>query len=139
MGDKIILPKISDTSELTLGDTPLRLITGVIDLGTQEIGVSTEVNADPLLYQSQALFRYNSLMTPEQTLTVPGNTKLEAGNVIECLFPTNTTGDVSEFDQDQSGLYMIKELCHHFDTEGTYTSVKLVRDTFGQYGIQIIK
>ena len=133
LGDKIILPKISDTSELTLGDTPTRLITGVIDLGTQEIGVSTEVNADPLLYQSQALFRYNSLMIQTLTLTVPGNTKLEAGNVIECLFPTNTTGDVSEFDQEQSGLYMIKELCHHFDTEGTWTSMKLVRDTFGQH------
>ena len=29
---------------------------------------------------------------------------------------------------------MIKELCHHFDTNGSYTSMKLVRDTFGQYG-----
>ena len=37
------------------------------------------------------------------------------------FFPTNTTGEVSEFDQEQSGLYMIKELCHHFDTEGTWT------------------
>jgi len=29
---------------------------------------------------------------------------------------------------------MIKELCHHFDPEGTYTSMKLIRDTFGKYG-----
>jgi hypothetical protein len=24
-------------------------------------------------------------------------------------------------------------LCHHFDTEGSYTSMKLIRDTFGQF------
>ena len=28
---------------------------------------------------------------------------------------------------------MIKELCHHFDAQGSYTSAKLVRDTFGQF------
>ena len=53
--------------------------------------------------------------------------------MIECLFPINTTEEAKEFDQEQSGLYMIKELCHHFDTEGTWTSMKLVRDTFGQH------
>ena len=39
--------------------------------------------------------------------------------------------DAKEFDKEQSGLYMIKEVCHHFDTEKSYTSLKLIRDTFG--------
>jgi len=26
---------------------------------------------------------------------------------------------------------MIKELCHHFDVNNSYTSMKLLRDTFG--------
>ena len=29
---------------------------------------------------------------------------------------------------------MIKEICHHFDTTASYTSMKLIRDTFGKYG-----
>jgi len=29
---------------------------------------------------------------------------------------------------------MIKALCHHFDTTGSYTSLKLIRDTFGKFG-----
>ena len=29
---------------------------------------------------------------------------------------------------------MIKELCHHYDTEGSWTTLKLIRDTFGKYG-----
>jgi hypothetical protein len=67
-------------------------------------------------------------------MTVPSNTNLRAGDLIECLFPKTTNSDKKEYDQDQSGLYMIKELCHHFDPNGSYTSMKLIRDTFGQYG-----
>ena len=29
---------------------------------------------------------------------------------------------------------MIKELCHYFDRKGSWTSLTLIRDTFGQYG-----
>ena len=68
------------------------------------------------------------------TITIPSNTNLRAGDIIECLFPVTSTKKEKEFDQEQSGLYMIKELCHQFTSEGSYTSAKLIRDTFGQYG-----
>ena len=132
LGEKFEFPPISEESELTLGDVPTRLLTGVLDLGTQEVGVSTARNADALLYQSQALFRYNTLFTQQVTATLPCNTNLEAGDVIECFFPETTTKKKKEYDQMQSGLYMIKELRHHFDPNGSYTAVKLVRDTYGQ-------
>ena len=134
LGSKITLPKVSEGSDLTLGDIPTRMITGIIDIGTLEKDVSVDENADPFKYQSQALTRYNVLFTQTLTMTVPLNTNLKAGNIIECLFPKTTTSKKKEYDQEQSGLYMIKELCHHFDTEGSYTSMKLIRDTFGQYG-----
>ena len=134
LGSKITLPKVSEGSNQTLGDIPTRMITGIIDIGTLEKDVSVDENADPFKYQSQALMRYNVLFTQTLTMTVPLNTNLKAGNIIECLFPKTTTSKNKEYDQDQSGLYMIKELCHHFDTEGSYTSMKLIRDTFGQYG-----
>ena len=134
LGEKITLPKVSEGSDLTLGDIPTRMITGIIDIGTLEKDVSTDENADPFKYQSQALMRYNVLFTQTLTMTVPSNTNLRAGDIIECLFPKTTTSKKKEYDQEQSGLYMIKELCHHFDAEGSYTSMKLIRDTFGQYG-----
>ena len=71
LGEKFEFPPISEESELTLGDVPTRLLTGVLDLGTQEVGVSTARNADALLYQSQALFRYNTLFTQQVTATLP--------------------------------------------------------------------
>ena len=62
LGQKLNLPSLKD-SDKTLGDIPSRLITGIVDLGTLEEGVSTDENANPLYYQSQALMRYNLLFT----------------------------------------------------------------------------
>ena len=134
LGKKINLPKISPGANETLGDVPSRILTQILDIGTMEKDVSREPNSDPFKYQSQAIMRYNVLFTQTLSMTVPSNTNLRAGDIIECLFPKTTISNKKEYDQDQSGLYMIKELCHHFDTTGSYTSMKLIRDTFGKYG-----
>ena len=64
------------------------------------------------------------------TLEQRFNTNLRAGNIIECEFRQVSTGK-EDPDPYESGLYMIKELCHHFDSEGSFTALMLVRDTFG--------
>jgi hypothetical protein len=130
-GRDLKLPKISEGSDLSLGDVPTRIITAVLDIGTMEQDASTDNNSDPVLYQSQSLMRYNILFTQTLSVIVPINTNLRAGDVIECLFPKVTESQKREYDSETSGLYMIKELCHHFDTNNSYTSMKLLRDTFG--------
>ena len=105
-----------------------------MDLGTLDTDVSVKENADPSEYQSQSLMRYNSLLTQTLSVVVPSNTNLRAGDIIMCKFPKITRQSVDSYDDQQSGLYMIKELCHHFDSDASYTSMKLVRDTFGMYG-----
>ena len=135
LGQKLSLPPIKG-SERNLGDIPSRMITGIVDLGTLEEGVSVDENADPFKYQSQTIMRYNLLFTQSISATLPLNSNLRAGDIIECNFPKTTVKKVKEFDDNQqSGLYMIKELCHHYDKEGSYTAVKLIRDTFGKYGV----
>lgn len=134
LGKTIDLPKISPGENETLGDIPSRILTQILDIGTLEQDVSLQPNSDPFKYQSQAIMRYNVLFTQTLSMTIPSNTNLRAGDIIECLFPKTTISNKKEYDQDQSGLYMIKELCHHFDTTGSYTSLKLIRDTFGKYG-----
>jgi len=134
LGRSFGMPPINEGSELTLADIPSRLVTGIVDIGTLEDGVSYEENADAFKYQSQSIMRYNLMFTQAMTITIPSNTNLRAGNLIQCLFPSTTVSKGGEFDTEISGLYMIKELCHHFDAEGSYTSLKLIRDTFGQYG-----
>tara|TARA_B100001939_G_scaffold340124_1_gene347762 strand:- start:233 stop:1564 length:1332 start_codon:yes stop_codon:yes gene_type:complete len=133
LGNEVDLPPLNETSDKTLGETPTRILSSVIDRGTMEKEVSKDENADPSKYQAQAIMRYNVLFTQTVRMTVPCNTNLRAGDVIKCFFPKISRGDSSEFDRDQSGLYMIKELCHHFETDGSFTSMLLVRDTFGPY------
>ena len=134
LGTSAKLPKISEGSGQGLGDSPTRIITQCLDVGTLDPNVSKKVNADPTDYQSQALMRYNVLFTQTITMTVPLNTNLRAGDIITCKIPKISTERADEYDDEQSGLYMIKELCHHYDTQRSLTSMKLVRDTFGQYG-----
>ena len=134
LGQTLELPKITNDSNQKLGDLPTRIISQVLDIGTVDPGISKTSNADPSKYQSQAIMRYNVLFTQTLSMTVPSNTNLRAGDIITCKFPKISREDGVKYDDEQSGLYMIKELCHHFDTEGSYTSMTLLRDTFGRYG-----
>ena len=134
LGQKLELPKISNDSNIDLGNIPTRFLTQVLDIGTMEKDVSTEGNSDPFKYQSQAIMRYNMLFTQTLSIVVGSNTNLKAGDIIKCDFPKISRGGNQEYDKEQSGLYMIKELCHHFDTQASYTSMKLIRDTFGANG-----
>ncbi len=132
LGRQIDLPKLSQESDISLGDVPSRIFTQVLDVGTLDSDVSKEINYSPMEYQSQSLMRYNSLFTQVLDVTIPSNTNLRAGDVIECDFPKQSNSKTKESDPEISGLYIIKELCHHFDAESSYTSLKLIRDTFGQ-------
>jgi len=116
--------------EKPLGQSPSRVISAVLDVGAKD-AASEDVNNDQANYQSQKLMRYNTLFIQTLSITVSSNTNLRAGDVIECMFPRISDSKAVEFDTETSGLYMIKELCHYFDTKGSYTSMKLVRDTFG--------
>lgn len=41
--------------------------------------------------------------------------------------------ELGSFDLNQSGKYIILNLCHHFDPQRSFTSLTLVRDSFGIY------
>lgn len=134
LGRSIEVPDLSEIPSKPSVGMGHRIFCAVVDRGSLEREVSTEKNAEPEKYQSQSIMRYNILFTQILNITVPSNTNLRSGDIIECLFPKISREDNAEFDQEQSGLYMIKELCHHFDTDGSYTSMMLVRDAFGRYG-----
>ena len=128
----VTLPTLSDKDSRTLASVPSRYITGFKDIGTIENDVSFSENADATFIHSQAMMRYNTLFTQLLVMTVPLNTNLIAGDIIKCQFPRTDNEERKEIDRNQSGLYMIKELVHYFDASGSYTKLKLVRDTFGE-------
>lgn len=109
----------------------------ILDSGNMEVGLSTSINNDPREYQARAVIRYNLLFSQILTMTIPCNPNLKAGDVILCLFQKMTSEQtrLSEggFDESQSGNYLIVHLCHNFDTKRSFTSLTLVRDTYGLY------
>ena len=129
LGAEIELPTIEGLDK-PLGQSPSRVLSNILDIGAKDPS-NVDTNNDQTLYQSQKYMRYNTLFVQTLSMTVPSNTNLRAGDVIECLFPRISDAKATEFDTETSGLYMIKELCHYFDTKGSYTAMKLVRDTFG--------
>ena len=135
----IDLPKIDDKSDKTLGDLPTRIFVGMLDVGTVEEDASDEgwnapskLNADPAKIHAQSMMRYNQLFTQVLEITIPLNSSLTAGNLITCEFPQTSQSKRKEPDPETSGLYMIKELAHYFDGKGSYSKLKLVRDSFGR-------
>ena len=82
--------------------------------------------------QREALVRYNLLFQQVVKIVIPLNTNLQAGEVVKLNFLGAPEG--STYDRKQSGYYLIKELCHAFDTEQSVTSMTVIRDTFGEFG-----
>ena len=130
---EIFLPPV-DKKNKSLGDVPSRYMTGVLDFGTLERKGSRAraKNADPMEYHSQAMMRYNTIFTQILTATIPLNTQLTAGSIIQMNFAKITRDKVKVRDNEQSGLYMIKELVHYYDNKGSFTKLKLIRDTMGK-------
>ena len=93
---------------------------------------SVNRNANPERIHSQAMMRYNQIFTQVVELTIPLNTNLTAGGIIRCVFPKLAQSKRGEPDPELSGLYMIKELAHYFDGNGSYSKLKVVRDSFGR-------
>jgi len=107
----------------------------ILDPGNMEIGISNKINNDPREYQAKAVMRYNLLMTQVLTMMIPCNPKLKAGDNIICEFEKTTFGNKAEgsIEESKSGKYLIMHLCHSFDTKRSFTSLTLVRDTYGLY------
>ena len=127
LGDDPQIPQLLNDSGVTLSNMPSRIYTSVLDVGVLDKGVNYNYSYNT---HRDAIFRYNFLFTQVLEMTVPLNLQLRAGSVINCKF-IKVTRNNKEFDTDQSGLYMIKELSHYFDGTESLTSMKLLRDTFG--------
>ena len=140
LGSKQIdLPRVDEKSDKTLGELPTRIFVSMLDIGTVEEEATEEGwntpskrNADPEKINAQSMMRYNQLFTQVLEITIPLNSSLSAGNLIRCEFPQTSDTKRKEPDPETSGLYMIKELAHYFDNQGSYSKLKLVRDSFGR-------
>ena len=133
------LPKLNDKfeSDSKFTRTTYRLIdTGTLPSGTtqQQIDKSTEQNFELQKIMNQTIRRYNQLFTGMQTVTIPGDLNLHAGDVVFLDTPGLRAEKGDELNKEYGGLYIIADLCHYISPEETYTKLNLVRDSFGRKG-----
>ena len=105
------------------------------ETGDNEGGVSTELLNSPANYEPKANMRYSLLHSQLISIQVPCNILLEAGDVIKVNLENITEDNKVDqiYNEHRSGFYLILQLCHHFDTQNSYTSMLLARDTYGLY------
>ena len=80
----------------------------------------------------QSLMRYNQLFSIKINIMIAGDFSLRAGDLIHCEFPELSVDPNTKVNQRSGGIYMIASLCHNITPRETYTSLTLVRDTFGR-------
>ena len=120
-----------------------RLMNRVLDVGTLPAGKDIDEQLktwkdspfDPT-YDStktmvQSVMRYNQMFSVKINIMIAGDFRLRAGDLIRCEFPQLSTEPNTRPNKVSGGLYMISSLCHNITPRETYTSLTLVRDTFG--------
>lgn len=116
---------------------PTRTLYAILDVGalSPDTKETKENSSDPKEWQGKIQMRYNLLLAQAIDIEVPLNPTLKAGDIINCNFEMVTEGDKCDGSSDptQSGAYMIMDLCHHYDTKRSFTSIRGVRDTYGLY------
>jgi len=121
-----------------------RLMTRVLDIGSLPSGKDAleqlenwKDKPDKPTYDSskvmvQSVMRYNQMFAIKINITIAANFDLCAGDLIYCEFPQISTEPNTPTNQQSGGIYMISSLCHRLTTRDAYTSLTLVRDTFGK-------
>ena len=128
------LPKLNSKFDSKFYRTTYMLLdTGTLPEGNvqQQIDKSGEQNFESKDIYNQAVRRYNQLFSSNQTITIPGDFSLHAGDMIHIDVPGLRSGD-TEINKEFGGLYIISDLCHYISPTETYTKLNLVRDSFGR-------
>ena len=129
-------PKLLDGVE----DFPTRLMLRVNDFGVAQKGAKKD-EVQPLselaVYQNKSYVRNNLLFSQSINISIPLNTTLRAGDLINIKLPVKKDGEGSKTDSygnertnDPSGKYILSELRHLIGGGSGETQLKLIRDVF---------
>ncbi len=111
-----------------------RLFVRVSDHGTLGIGTDGfQTSGIDQAYQAKSASRYNQLFSQSVDIQIPLNTNIKVGDMINCIFPelNSFTGQSKDNDASASGNYLVARLNHHIQPNASFSSLNLVRDSYG--------
>ena len=74
---------------------------------------------------NQAIRRYNQLFSGMMEITIAGDFSLHAGDVIFVDIPAVQSERDDTVNKQSGGLYIIADLCHLVNPDGTWTKLNL--------------
>jgi hypothetical protein len=124
--------------------SPTRLFSHVLDVGTIPKGTTSDAqlknwkdnptvsNYDAERSMVQSVMRYNQLFAVQTNIIIPLDVSIKAGDLVYCDFP-QLKGDTNKESNDESGgIYMVAHVCHRVTPQESFSSLSLVRDSFGK-------
>lgn len=126
MGSVNLVPDLAFSNEFS------KTYESIIDYGTLSPLVASAPNSAEKYAESDSQTRYNILLSRIAKIQVPCNLCLKAGDIVRFDFePITQDSKVQGVDPNQSGNYLIIDLSHYFDQTQSYTTMMVVRDSFG--------
>lgn len=125
-------------------NSPTRLMSVVLDVGYNPPGSNQqqqleywnnnkqENNFDAPKTMTQSIMRYNQLFTIQTEVTIAGDFSIKAGDIVNCTFPVNNSNEGDEINTKTSGKYLVAHVCHRITPRETFTTLSLIRDSYGQ-------
>jgi len=135
---------ITDQLPEEFTQSPTRLFNHVLDTGTLPKGITsdaqlknwkdnpTQSNYDAERSMVQSVMRYNQMFTIQTNITIPLDVSIKAGDLIYCDFPELKGSDGKETNDQSGGIYMVAHVCHAVTPQESFSSLSLVRDSFGK-------
>jgi hypothetical protein len=123
--------------------TPSRFMTHILDIGVNPKGTGDkqlenqksnpgEPNLQVEDTAVQSIMRYNQLFSVKAQITIAGDFSIKAGDLVECSFPELSGADLTNTNDQSGGIYMVAHVCHRITPKSTFTSLGLVRDSYGK-------
>lgn len=126
MGSVNLVPDLAFSNEFS------KTYESIIDYGTFSPLVASKPNHAEKYLESDSQTRYNILLSRIAKIQVPCNLCLKVGDIVRFDFePITQDSKVQGVDPNQSGNYLIIDLSHYFDQTQSYTTMMVVRDSFG--------
>ena len=122
---------------------PTRGLSAILDVGTLPTGFDglkqlaqwklkpEETNDRVKERMVQSITRYNQLCCISVDIMIEADFSLRAGDTIYCQFP-DLSAKTSTHNKETSGNYLIASMCHKITPDRSFTTLNLIRDSFGK-------
>ena len=90
-----------------------------------------ETSFDTVSTSQQSIQNYRQKFSKTVNIVIDADLSLSAGDLIYCKFPQTAQKTSTSASTEDSGIYMIADLCHYSTPTQAFTGLNLVRDSYG--------